>query len=121
MNIRRIGRISEEVKKVVSDIILNNLKDPRVSNMTTVTNVEVTRDLSYARIFISVLGDDQDKQDTLDGLESAKGYIRSEISKNVDLRHVPKPVFLLDESIEKGMHISKLIKDLNREKDEENE
>lgn len=121
MNIRRIGRISEEVKKVVSDIISNNLKDPRVNEMTTVTNVEVTRDLSYARIFISVLGDEKAKQDTLDGLESAKGYIRSEISKGVDLRHVPKPVFLLDESIEKGIHISKLINDLSKENDENGE
>ncbi len=116
MNERRIGRISEEVKKVVSDAILNDLKDPRISSMTTVTSVKVTNDLSYAKIYISVLGDDQAKEDTIEGLESAKGFIRKEISDRVDLRHSPKPVFILDESIEHGMYISQLIDKVNKGK-----
>ncbi len=113
MNNKRIARISEEVKKVVSDIIMHKLKDPRISELTTVTEVEVTNDLSYARIFISVLGDENSKKETIEGLESARGFIRKEISNEVKLRHTPKPVFLLDESIERGIHIAQLIDEIS--------
>ena len=114
MNNKRLGRISEEVRKVVSEIIGNGLKDPRIHSMTTVTKVEVTRDLRYARIYISVLGDDREKKDTIEGLENAKGFIRRDISSKIDLRYTPEPVFVLDESIEKGMYISKLIDEVNK-------
>ena len=87
--------------------------------MTTVTSVEVTRDLSYANIYISVLGNDKEKEDSLLGLESAKGFIRNEIGKRIDLRHVPEPVFHLDESIERGIYMTELIERVNRE-DEKN-
>lgn len=121
MNIRRIERISAEIQRVVSDIIINGLKDPRVDELTTVTDVKVTRDLSYANIYVSVLGDEKKKKDTIIGLENAKGFIRKEISDNVKLRHTPKPVFHLDESIEKGIRISKLINEVNKGSDEDNE
>ncbi|MEW8973471.1 MAG: 30S ribosome-binding factor RbfA [Tissierellaceae bacterium] len=119
MNSKRINRISGEVKKVVSELLYNGLKDPRVSSMTTVTSVEVTRDLSFANIYISVLGNDRDKEDTISGLESAKGFIRNEIGKRIDLRHVPEPIFHLDESIERGIYMTELIEKVNRE-DEKN-
>lgn len=109
MDNKRISRISEEIRKVVSTLIINGLKDPRVSTMTSVTDVEVTGDLKFANIYISVLGDDKEKKDNLEGLKSAKGFIRREIGKNVDLRHVPEPIFKLDESIEHGIYMSKLI------------
>lgn len=85
--------------------------------MTTITDVEVTRDLSFANIYISVLGDMQEKKSTLEGLESAKGFIRNEIGKKLDLRHVPEPIFHLDESIERGMYLSELIDKTNKEND----
>ncbi|MGN9164075.1 30S ribosome-binding factor RbfA [Tissierellaceae bacterium HCP3S3_D8] len=119
MNSKRINRISGEVKKVVSELLYNGLKDPRVSSMTTVTSVEVTRDLSFANIYISVLGNDREKEDTISGLESAKGFIRNEIGKRIDLRHVPEPIFHLDESIERGIYMTELIEKVNRE-DEKN-
>ena len=119
MNNKRLNRISEEVKKVVSKLIYNGLKDPRINDMMTVTDVEVTRDLSFANIYISVLGDDKAKKDALEGLSSAKGFIRNEIGAEIDLRYVPEPIFHLDESIEKGMYITKLIKDVT-EQDELN-
>lgn len=119
MNNKRINRISGEVKKVVSELLYNGLKDPRINPMTTVTSVEVTRDLSYANIYISVLGNDKEKEDSLLGLESAKGFIRNEIGKRIDLRHVPEPVFHLDESIERGIYMTELIERVNRE-DEKN-
>lgn len=115
MNIKRVNRISEEVKKVVSELIYNGLKDPRINPMTTITNVEVTRDLRYARIYVSVLGGKEDKENTILGLESAKGFIRKEIGSRIDLRYVPEPIFNLDESIEQGIYMSKLIEEVNKE------
>ena len=115
MNNKRLGRISEEVRKVVSETISNGLKDPRINSMTTVTKVEVTRDLRYARIYISVLGDDREKNETIKGLENAKGFLRREISSKIDLRYAPEPMFILDESIEKGIYMSRLIDEVNKD------
>lgn len=115
MNNKRINRISEEIRKVVSNLLFNGLKDPRINHMATVTSVEVTRDLSFANIYISVLGDDLEKENTILGLESAKGFIRKEIGNRVDLRHVPEPKFHLDESIENAMHMAKLIDEINKQ------
>ncbi|MBU5426574.1 30S ribosome-binding factor RbfA [Tissierella pigra] len=115
MNEKRVSRISEEVKKVVSELIYNGLKDPRVNSLTTVTKVEVTRDLRYAKIYISVFGNKEEKENTIKGLESAKGFIRKEISGKIDLRYTPEPIFVLDESIEHGIYMSKLIDDVNKD------
>lgn len=114
MNIKRINRISEEVKKVVSELLFNGLKDPRINSMTTVTRVAVTNDLSFANIYISVLGNAKEKEDSIAGLESAKGFIRKEIGSRIDLRYVPLPIFHLDESIEQAIHMSKLIAEVNK-------
>src|SRR5690554_5098624 len=114
MNNKRVNRISEEVRKVVSELLFNGLKDPRIHSMTTITNVEVTRDLRYAKIYVSVLGNDEEKKNTIEGLESAKGFIRNEIGKKIDLRYVPEPIFHLDESIEQGIYMSKLIEELSK-------
>lgn len=119
MKNKRTNRISEEVKKVVSELIYNGLKDPRISPMITITNVEVTRDLSFANIYVSVLGEKKEKEEALEGLQSAKGFIRKEIGSKLDLRHVPEPIFHLDESIERGIYMSKLI-DKVSEEDREN-
>lgn len=115
MNNKRINRISEEVRRVVSELLFNGLKDPRINPMASVTSVEVTRDLSFANIYISVLGDELEKENTLLGLESAKGFIRKEIGSRIDLRHVPEPKFHLDESIENAIHMAELIHKVNKE------
>lgn len=115
MNNKRINRISEEVKKVLSELLYNGLKDPRVTSMTTVTEVKVTRDLSFANVYVSVLGDKKEKEDCLKGLQSAKGFIRSEIGKRIDLRHVPEPIFHLDETLEHAGHISDLLEQVKKE------
>lgn len=115
MKNQRVNRISEEVRKVVSELLYNGLKDPRVHPLTSVTKVEVTRDLSFAKIYISVLGNEKEKEESLAGLLSAKGYIRKEIAKKVDLRIVPVPIFVLDESIEKAMYMTDLINKVNKE------
>jgi ribosome-binding factor A len=125
MNNKRLNRISEEVKRVVSELIYNGLKDPRVNSMTTITKVEVTRDLRFANIYVSVFGDKEEKDNTIIGLESAKGFIRKEIGSRIDLRYAPEPIFYLDESIEQGIYMTKLIEDLNKnnseQKDERND
>lgn len=118
MNNKRINRISAEVQRAMTEIIYNGIKDPRIDTSVTVTDVKVTSDLGYANIYISVLGDEKKKKDVIDGLQSAKGYIRTEIGQKVDLRHVPMPVFHLDETTEYAMHINKLIKKV-REEDSE--
>lgn len=114
MNDKRINRISEEVRKVVSDLLLSEIKDPRISGMPSVNRVNVSKDLKFAKIYISVLGNEEDKVNTIKGLENAKGFIRTEIGKRVQLRHVPEPLFLLDESIEQAMHLTKLIDEVNK-------
>ena len=118
MNNKRLGRISEEVRKVVSETLANGLKDPRVNPMTTVTKVEVTRDLRYAKIYVSVLGDEREKKETIEGLENAKGFLRRDISSKIDLRYAPEPMFILDESIEQGIYMSKLIEEVNKKSDD---
>ena len=115
MNDKRIYRISEEIRKIMCDLIANEVKDPRIHHMTSVTQVQVTRDLRYVKIFISVFGSDEEKDETIKGLESAKGFIRKEIGSRLDLRYVPEPLFYLDKSIEQGIYISQLIEKVNKE------
>ncbi|MTI48039.1 30S ribosome-binding factor RbfA [Sporosalibacterium faouarense] len=121
MSSKRIGRISEEVKKIVSSIIRNDLKDPRIATMTSVTRVEVTRDLRYANIYFTVLGKDSEKHKTLKALEKAKGFVRRGIGEKLNLRYTPEPIFHLDESIEHGIYISKLIDKVSKERKDESD
>lgn len=116
MNKKRIQRISSEIHKVVSNCLYNGIKDPRVDPLTTgITSVKVTNDLSFANIYVSVIGDGKKKEQTINGLQKAKGYIKREISKNVDLRHVPELIFKLDLSSERGQHIENILDELNKE------
>lgn len=110
-------RINAEVQRELSTII-RELKDPRVGIMTTVTDVEVATDLKTCKVYISVLGDETKKAETLEGLNSAKGFIRRELARTINLRNTPEIQFILDESIEYGMKISKLIDEVNHNEDE---
>lgn len=123
MNEKRVNRISEEIKKIVSELLYHGLKDPRISPMTSITMVRVTRDLRYAKIYASILGSQEEKENSIEGLNSAKGFIRKEIGNKIDIRYIPVPIFILDESIEEGIRMSKLIDDVNKNthKDEPHE
>ena len=112
----RTDRIDEEVKRELGALI-RELKDPRISGVVSVLAVNVTRDLSYAKAYISVLGTQKQKTDTMLGINSASGFIRKEIGQRLNLRHTPQFVFKLDNSIEHGAHINKLISDA-RKRDE---
>ncbi|MEG0249916.1 MAG: 30S ribosome-binding factor RbfA [Peptostreptococcus sp.] len=111
----RIKRISEEVKKVIGKMLINGIKDPRVTSMVSVTDVEVTNDLRYAFVYVSLLGGDE--EESLKGLNNARGYIRREVGKAVKLRYVPEIMFKIDDSIEKGMQMDELIKSVRSKED----
>ena len=122
----RQGRLGEEIKKIISELLLRGLKDTRLSAMISVTAVEVTSDGSYATVYLSVLGLDPDEEkaqlqqdETLEAMESARGFIRREIGRQIKLRHVPDLIFKIDKSMEYGRHISKIIDGLDIRHDEE--
>ena len=102
-------RINGEVLKELSNIIRSEIKDPRINPMTSVVAVEVAPDLKTCKAYISVLGDEKSQQHTITGLKSAEGYIRRQLARTVNLRHTPEIRFILDQSIEYGINMSKLI------------
>ena len=107
-------RVNAEVHKELAEIIRNGIKDPRIQPMTSVTAVEVAPDLKTCKAYISVLGDAEAKKDTLAGLRSAESYTRRQLAKTVNLRNTPEIRFILDESIEYGVTMSKLIDEVSR-------
>ena len=102
-------RINSEVLKELSNIIRSEIKDPRINPMTSVVSVEVAPDLKTCKAYISVLGDEKSQKDTITGLKSAEGYIRRQLARTVNLRNTPEIRFILDQSIEYGINMSKLI------------
>ena len=106
-------RVNGEVQRELSRIISREIKDPRIAPMTSVVAVEVAPDLKSCKAYISVLGDEQAQQDTLAGLKSAVGYIRRELARTINLRNTPEIRFVLDQSIEYGVNMSKLIDEVN--------
>lgn len=122
MSKRRQERMSVEVKRVLSQILMEQIKDPRVDFSTvSVTRVDVSSDLGHARIYISVLGNDEKQAELMKVLEKAKGFIRSELAKEIQLRHAPELDFRLDKSIEQGIRIASLIDELKHNQDTGNE
>ncbi|NDI33346.1 30S ribosome-binding factor RbfA [Chengkuizengella sediminis] len=110
----RVGRIGEQIKKELSLILQTEIKDPRVG-FVTVTGVEVTNDLSQAKVYLSIFGSEKEKDDSLQGLSKASGYIRSELGKRIRLRHIPELIFKIDSSIEYGNRIEEMLRDMNKD------
>ena len=102
-------RINMEVQRELSEIIRGGVKDPRIHPMTTVVSAEVTPDLKFCKVYISVLGSEEAGKETIQGLKSAEGYIRRELARRVNLRNTPKLQFIFDQSIEYGVNMSHLI------------
>ncbi len=116
MGKRRQERMAVEIKRVISGIIQEEIKDPRINfSSVSITRVEVSSDASHARINISILGDDEKQEATMKALQKAKGYIRSELAGQLQVRHAPELEFRLDKSIEHGIRISSLIEELHQE------
>lgn len=114
----RLGRIDEEYRKEISNIISYKLKNPSVTGLISVTKVKVTNDLKYAKVYVSILNSKNIK-DTLAGLKKSSGFIRSELARTVNLRNTPELIFELDDSIEYGTKIDRILKDIMPKKDEQ--
>lgn len=112
------SRINGEVQKELSNIIRNEVKNPNISPLTSVVAVEVTPDLKQCKAYISVYGDESEQAATIAGLKSAEGYIRSQLARTVNLRNTPEIHFFLDQSIEYGVRMSKIIDEVNKENHE---
>jgi ribosome-binding factor A len=112
---QRQARVAALVQEVVSELIMRRVKDPRIG-FVSVVKVDVPKDISQARIFVSVLGTDEEKEKTMEGLRSAQGLIRSEVAKVLGMRHAPEIQFALDEGIEHSIRVSKLLSEIKEER-----
>lgn len=120
-NNQRFGRIDEELKKEISNVISYDLKNPDVTGMISVTKVKVTTDLKLAKVYVSMLNSKNVKM-SLAGLKKSSGFIRSEIAKRINLRNTPELIFELDDSIEYGARIDTILKEVMKDiKPEEGE
>ncbi len=114
----RACKVAEQIKKEISSIINHQVKDPRVG-FVTITKVEVSNDLRHAKVYISSLEDEAERAQSIKGLEQAKGFIRKEIAKRINLRYTPELIIRFDDSIEHGVKISKLLSQLKNKDSEE--
>lgn len=114
-------RVNAEVQRELSNIIRGGIKDPRVAPMTSVVAVEVAPDLKTCKAYISVLGDEKAQADTVKGLQSAEGYIRRELARNLNMRNTPQITFVMDQSIAYGVAMSKKIDDVTKDIKNEDE
>lgn len=112
-NETRLGRINEELRKEISNIITFELKDPNITGLISVTKVKITPDLKYAKVYVSILNAKSNEK-TLQGLKDSSGFVRTQIAKTINLRITPQLVFEIDDSIEYGMKIDSIIKELNK-------
>lgn len=110
----RPEKLAEAVKKEVSDMFRHDLRDPRIG-FATITFVEVSGDLRYAKIYVSVLGKEEEQQQTMQALEKAKGFIRSELGQRIRLRYTPELTFKMDHSIQSGTRIIRLLEEVTKE------
>ncbi|MBI2328056.1 MAG: 30S ribosome-binding factor RbfA [Chloroflexi bacterium] len=113
----RIERVNSLIRQEICQLLQRQVKDPRLGNFITVTEVVTSPDLKYARVFISRIGSEEEKQETLSALDSASGFFRRELAKHLKLRNVPLLSFQRDDSIERGDHLLKLIDEIGSEKD----
>ncbi|MCJ7855818.1 30S ribosome-binding factor RbfA [Lachnospiraceae bacterium NSJ-143] len=111
----RMIRVNDELHRELANIIRTEVKDPRIKSMTSVLKVETTSDLKYCKVFVSVLGNDEDKDSVMKGLKNASGFIRHLLADRVNLRNTPELVFKLDDSVEYAIRMDKLIKEVSGE------
>ncbi len=115
MSERRTAKISEEIKRELSSMIMNELKDPRVKGLVSITHVDVTNDLRFAKVYVSVFADEESRNSALKGLNKASGYLRSELAKRLRLRYTPELIIKIDNSIEYGSKINKMLSEIGND------
>ncbi|HYF77517.1 MAG TPA: 30S ribosome-binding factor RbfA [Symbiobacteriaceae bacterium] len=116
MSTQRAARLGDQIREELSNLIRQELKDPRIG-FVSIVKVEVAGDLRHAKVFASVLGDEKQKKDSLKGLTSASGFLRTELGKILQLRYTPELHFVLDESIEHGTRIAQLLVQVQKEQE----
>ncbi|MGK5595535.1 MAG: 30S ribosome-binding factor RbfA [Parachlamydiaceae bacterium] len=116
MSKKRVDRLNSLLKEVISDVIRKEVKNPHVNEFVTVTRVDITADLHYAKVYISVIGSETEKQETLAALNSAAGFIGINSSKKITLRYFPSLTFILDDSLEKQIRIEELLHKISDER-----
>ena len=117
---KRADRVGDQIRAELADILLRKTKDPRVG-FATITRVDLSDDLKHAKVFVSVLGDEKSKKDTLKGLKSAAHFLRGELGRRIKMRYTPELMFVLDTSIEKGAHTLDILRGLKKEEEEGDE
>ena len=117
MSSQRPGRVQEAIRQEISKIVHGEMKDPRIG-FITITKVDLTKDLRYARVYFSILGEDKDKKLALKGLNNAKGYIKGLVADRIKLRYMPEIAFAIDESLAHAKHIYDILDQIKREKND---
>ena len=115
MSLNRVRRVAGEMKKEISRILAREIKDPRIAALTSVTGVDLSRDLRHATVYVSIYGSEAEKEKTMQVLLRAEGFIRSEIGRRIRLRYAPEIHFAEDRSLEYGAHIDKVLKSLHKD------
>ncbi len=111
---RRQVRLSHQIRSEISDLLLKEAKDPRLSGLVSITQVTLSADMRQATIFVSILGSEEDKKTVLEGMASATGFLRRELGHRLEMRHVPALTFCRDDSLERGAHLLELIEETSR-------
>lgn len=114
---QRTDRLNSLLKEVISDVIRKDVRNPHVNELMTVTRVEITKDLHYAKVYVSVIGNEVEKAETLKALQTAAGFIAVTASKKVVMRYFPELTFKLDDSVDKHMRIEKLLGEISHERE----
>ncbi len=117
MAIQRTDRLNSLLKEVISDVIRKDVRNPHVKGLITVTRVEITKDLHYAKVYISVIGSEEEKAESLKALQTAAGFIAVNSSKKVVMRYFPELTFKLDDSVDKHMRIEKILGEISHERE----
>jgi len=113
---KRTERLNSLLKEVLSEVVRQDVKNPHVSELITITEVEITKDLHYAKVYVSVIGDEKERKETIDALQSAAGFISTMASKKVVMRYFPSLKFILDTTVDEQMKIDSLLKKIDEEK-----
>ncbi|WP_420422277.1 30S ribosome-binding factor RbfA [Simkania sp.] len=113
---KRTDRLNSLLKEVLSEVIRQDVKNPNVSELITITEVDITKDLHHAKVYISVIGDEKERKETIDALQSAAGFISTIASKKVVMRYFPSLKFILDTTVDKQMKIDSILKEIEEEK-----
>lgn len=117
MAVKRTDRLNSLLKEVITEVIKRDVRNPHVAEFVSVTRVEITKDLHYAKVYVSIIGSEQQKAETMDALNSAAGFIAIQSSREVVMRYFPELTFRLDDSVDKHMKIEELLSEINRERE----